>query len=112
MGQWLIDDRGEVIRKKCARAYPNKYLLLVSARHSGKLLDFDRVIEEMKASRSAFLEVWIVTFIGPGDIKVVRVAPGQPFVDLTREGFEKARKQKSFLNGDLAGQAPNSRISG
>jgi hypothetical protein len=98
-----VDDIMEVIRKKCARAYPGNYLLLVNARHSGKLLDFDRVIDEMKMLRSPFLEVWIVTFIGPGDIKVVRVAPGQPFVDLTRGDFERAQIQKPFLKRGTRG---------
>jgi hypothetical protein len=40
-----VDDIMEVIGKKCKRAYPDHYLLLVSARHSGKVLDFDWVIE-------------------------------------------------------------------
>jgi len=91
-----VDNIMDVIRKKCARAYPSKYLLLVNARNSGKLLDFDQVIEEMKTLRSPFLEVWIVASIGPVT-KVVRVAPAQPFVDLERADFENASKQKSFL---------------
>jgi hypothetical protein len=98
-----VDDIMEVIRKKCQRAYPGNYLLLVNARHSGKLLEFDLVINEMKTLRSPFLEVWIVAFIGPSNIKVVRVAPGQPFVDLTQGDFEKARKQKSFLKRGTRG---------
>ncbi|PYV51017.1 MAG: hypothetical protein DMG98_26805, partial [Acidobacteria bacterium] len=36
-----VDDIMEVIEKKCKRAYPSNYSLLVYARHSGKLLDFD-----------------------------------------------------------------------
>lgn len=97
-----VADIMQVIRKKCARAYPNKYLLLVNAR-SGKLLDFDRVIEEMETLRSPFLEVWIIAFIQPGDVKVVRVAPAQPFVDLTREDFQNARKQKAFMKRGTRG---------
>ncbi|HEX6802147.1 MAG TPA: hypothetical protein VF133_00575 [Terriglobales bacterium] len=89
-----VDDIMTVIGKKCERAYSN-YLLLVNAR-SGKLLNFNRVINEMKTLRSPFLEVWIVAFIRPGDIKVVRVAPAQPFVDLTRADFLQARKQRGF----------------
>jgi len=87
-----VDDIMEVIRKKCKRAYPDHYLLLVNARNSGKVLDFDQVIQEMKTTDSPFLEVWVVAFVGPDDMKVVRVAPRALFVDLKiraeREGEE------------------------
>jgi hypothetical protein len=69
-----VDDILEVIKKKCKRAYPGDYILLVSARHTGKVLDFDKVIEEMKAIFSPFLEIWIVAPVGSDDVKLVRVA--------------------------------------
>jgi hypothetical protein len=88
----------EVIRKKCRRAYPDHYLLLVNARNSGKVLDFDRVIQEMKGIHSPFLEVWVVAFVGPDDMKVVRVAPGTLSVDLKiRAELERAKKQTPFM---------------
>jgi hypothetical protein len=93
-----VDDIMEVIRKKCRRAYPEHYLLLVNARNSGKLLDFDRVIDEMKAIRSPFLEVWVVAFVGLDDIKVVRVSPANPSVDLKiRAELAKAKGQTPFI---------------
>ncbi len=98
-----VDDILEVIRKKCGRGYPSNYLLLVNARNSGKVLDFDRVIAEMKTLHSPFLEVWVVAFIGTADVKVVRVAPALPFVDLTQSDFEKARNQKPFLKRGTRG---------
>jgi len=99
-----VDDIMEVIGKKCTRAYPSHYLLLVNARHSGKVLDLDRVIEEMKRMRSPFLEVWVVAFIGRDDVKVVRVAPGGPAIDLkARAELEKARNQKRFLRRGVRG---------
>jgi hypothetical protein len=99
-----VDDIMEVIRKKCSRAYPGHYLLLVNARHSGKVLNFDRVIEEMKKICSPFLEVWVVAFVGPDDVKVVRVAPGGPAIDLKlRAQLEIARKQKEFLRRGIRG---------
>lgn len=99
-----VDDIMEVIGKKCKRAYPSHYLLLVNARHSGKVLDFDRVIEEMQKMRSPFLEVWIVAFIGPDDLKVVRVAPGRFPIDLKiRAELEMAKKQKPFAKRGIRG---------
>ncbi len=77
-----VDDVMQVIGKKCKRAYPDHYFLLVNAPHSGKLLDFDRVIEDMKKMRSPFLEVWVVALVGLDDMKVVRVAPGGLPIDL------------------------------
>ncbi len=77
-----VDDIMEVIRKKCKRVYPDHFLLLVNARNSAKVLDFDRVIQEMKGMRSPFLEVWIIAFVGPDDMRVVRVSPSAVSVDL------------------------------
>jgi hypothetical protein len=99
-----VDDIMEVIRKKCKRAYPDHYFLLVNARNSGKVLDFDRVMQEMKGIRSPFLEVWVVAFVGPDDMKVVRVAPGALSVDLkSRVELEKAKKQTPFMKRGARG---------
>jgi hypothetical protein len=107
------DDIMEVIRKKCERAYPSDYLLVVNARHCGKVLDFDWIIEEMKAMRSPFLEVWLVAFVGPDDVKVVRVAPAWPVIDLKfRADLEGARKQTSFLTRGRRGTSTEFRNLG
>jgi hypothetical protein len=99
-----VDDIMDVIRKKCKRAYPNHYLLLVNARHGGKELNFDQVIEEMRTVRSPFLEVWIVALVGPDDLKVVRVAPGAFPIDLKiRAELEKASKQTPFIKRGIRG---------
>lgn len=93
-----VDDIMVVIRKKCKRAYPEHYLLLVNARNSGKLLDFDRVIQEMRGIAPPFLEVWVIAFVGPDDIKVVRVSPATPSVDLKiRAELAKAKSQTPFI---------------
>src|SRR5437773_7561989 len=87
-----------VIRKKCKRSYPSDYLLVVHARNYGKEINFDRVIEEMKRVQSPFLEVWVIAVVGLDDVKVVRVSPGLPVVDLKiRAELERASKQVPFL---------------
>jgi hypothetical protein len=99
-----VNDIMEVIEKKCKRGYPGHYLLVVHARHCGKVLDFDRVIEGMKRMPSPFLEVWVVASIGPEHMKVVRVAPGGPVIDVKlRAELEKASKQPSFLKRGIRG---------
>ena len=93
-----VADIMKVIGKKCRRAYPGHYLLVVNARHTRKLLDLGRVIEEIKKMSSPFLEIWVVACIGQNDMKVVRVAPGGLAIDLELlTELEKARKQPSFL---------------
>jgi hypothetical protein len=102
-----VDDVMQVIGKKCGRQYPDHYLLLVHARHGGKVLNFDHVVEQMKAVRSPFLEVWIVASIGLDHVLVVRVAPGGPAIDLElRAELEKASKQKPFLKRGIRGTDP------
>jgi hypothetical protein len=78
--------------------------MLVNARNSRKVLDFDQVIQEMKRTDSPFLEVWIVAFVGPDDMKVVRLAPGALSVDLKiRAELEKAKKQTPFIKRGIRG---------
>jgi hypothetical protein len=99
-----VDDVMEVIKKKCCRAYPDHYLLLVNVRNSGKLLDFDRIIEEMKDIRSPFLEVWVIAFVGPATMKVVRVAPSAFPIDLSiGTELSEAMKQHAFVKRGIRG---------
>ena len=99
-----VDDIMEVIAKKCSRAYPGHYLLLVNARHVGKALNIDRVMEEMQKIRSPFLEVWLFAFVGQDNAKVVRVAPGGLVIDLNLSAeLKKARNQEKFLRRGIRG---------
>jgi hypothetical protein len=99
-----VDDIMRVIEKKCGRPYPGHYLLLVNARHGKGELDFDRVIEKMRAIRSPFLEVWVVVMVAPAYMKVVRVAPIALSIDLDL-GTElpKAVKQEPFVKRGIRG---------
>jgi len=102
-----VDDVMMVITKKCKRAYPSDYLLVVHARNYGKEINFDRVIEQMKSLQSPFLEVWVIAVVGRDDIKVVRVSPGLPVVDLKiRAELEKASKQVPFVKRGSRGLEP------
>jgi hypothetical protein len=101
-----VDDIMEVIRKKCERAYPSHYLLLVHARHVGKVLHFDRIIEEVKKIKSPFLEIWVIAAVGPDQMIAVYVAPGVLRIDFTLSAeLEKASKQSSFLKRGKRGMS-------
>jgi hypothetical protein len=98
-----VDDIMKVIRKKCQRAYPGHFLLVVSARHRGKELYVDQIIEAMKKMRSPFLEVWVVGVVGLNHMTAVRVAPGGLAVDLWRAELQIARKQPPFVKRGTRG---------
>jgi len=99
-----VDEIMKVIKKKCKRAYPDHYLLLVNARHGKGVLDFDRAIEEMKKIRSPFLEVWVVVMVASGHMKVVRIAPGAFPIDLDLSAeLPKAMKQEAFVKRGIRG---------
>lgn len=99
-----VEDIMEVIRKKCERAYPGHYFLLVNARHVGEVLHFDRIIEEVKKIRSPFLEIWVIAAVGPDQMIAVCVAPGILRIDLELSAeLEKASKQSPFLKKGMRG---------
>jgi hypothetical protein len=62
--------------------------------------------------RLPFLEIWIVVFIATGNVKVVRVAPAQPSVDLVQADFERARRQMTFLKRGTRGTSTEVRDLG
>jgi hypothetical protein len=99
-----VDDVMEVIRKKCGRAYPADYLLAVNARHVGKVLEPERIVKEMKSIRSPFLEVWVIAFAGPDEVRVMRVSPGDLGTDLKLAAeLEKASQQPPFMTPRMRG---------
>lgn len=99
-----VDDVMEVIKKKCRRAYPGHYILLVNVRNSRKVINFDRVIQDMTVIQSPFLEVWLIAFVEPRLVKVVRVAPGAFSVDLNLTSvMPEAMKQHPFVKPGIRG---------
>jgi len=103
-----VDDIMEVIRKKCKKAYPRDYVLLVHARNYEKEINFGCVIEEMKGIQSPFLEIWVFAVLWQfGIFKVVRVSPALPVVELKiPETLEEASKQHPFLMRGRRGSTP------
>lgn len=99
-----VDDIMEVIGKKCKRGYPGHYLLAVNARHSGKVLNIERITREIKGIPSPFLEIWVLACIGLNQIKVVRITPSGPAIDLKlQDELQQASKQPAFLQRGVRG---------
>ena len=107
-----VDDIMEVIRKKCRRAYPGHFLLVVSARHGGKELYVDQIVEAMKNIRSPFMEVWVVGVVGLNHLTAFRVAPRGPTVELGRAELQIAGEQRPFLKRGIRGMTPGFRDLG
>jgi hypothetical protein len=101
-----VDDIMEVIRKKCRRAYPGHFLLVVNARHGGKELYVDQIVEAMKEIRSPFLEVWVVGVVGLNHMTAFRVTPSGPTVDLGLAELQIASEQRPFLKRGIRGTSP------
>jgi hypothetical protein len=107
-----VEDIMEVIGKKCQRAYPGHFILVVSARHGGKELHVDQMIGAMKKMRSPFLEAWVVGVVGLNHMTALRVAPSGLEIDLVSAELEKARKQSPFLKRGIRGTIPGFRELG
>jgi hypothetical protein len=101
-----VYDIMEVIRKKCRRAYPGHFLLVVNARHGGKTIYGAQIADAMKKIRSPFLEVWVVGGIGPRHLTALRVSPSYVEVDLPSEELDIANRQKRFVKRRLRGTTP------
>jgi len=54
-----VDDAIQVIRQKCARAYPPDFGLVVMGR-SGKFIDLNATVEAIRSIRVPFAEIWIL----------------------------------------------------
>jgi hypothetical protein len=107
-----VEDIMEVIRKKCSRAYPADYFLLVHAR-SGKTLDFDCVIEEMKKVHSPFFEVWIFGRMTDDQMVAGRILPSPLRIDVEiRKALEGTKKQTAFLQREKRGTSTEFRDLG
>jgi hypothetical protein len=60
-------------------------------------------VDTTESHRQSEWRIVSVGYLHLGHIKMVRVSPGQPFVDLTPGDFKKGRKQKSFLKRGTRG---------
>ncbi len=81
-----VDDAMDVIKKKCANAYPRYFGLLVLGR-SGKVLDVDSVVKAIRGTCVPFAEIWI---LGRPLEAHARVQMARLFPDRTDIGFDLA----------------------
>jgi hypothetical protein len=108
-----VPDIMDVIRKKCGRAYPDYYSLVVYARHIGRVLNFANGSEEIKTIRSPFMDIWGIASAGADNLKVARVAPEFLEIDLQYSSeLENAKKQRELVKRGIRGTTPGFRELG
>jgi hypothetical protein len=102
-----VPDIMEVIKKKCSRAYPDYYSLVVHARHIGKVLNFANISEEIKTIHSPFMDIWAIASAGADNLKVACLAPEFLEIDLRYSAeFEAAKKQRELVKKGIRGTTP------
>lgn len=81
-----IDDPMQVIRQKCAGAYPPYFFLLVFGR-SGieKVVEARTLLEEVQHLRVPFGEVWIIGHVSDSGYRMLKLA-GWPTLSLAGSG--------------------------
>lgn len=107
-----VDDILHVIRKKCRRAYPAHYCLLVLARN-GKNVDFEIVVQEIKKMQMPFAELWILGRLSIADMAMLRVIPDVLRVDFNiSEALEKILGRPEFVKPEKRGTSTEFRDLG
>jgi hypothetical protein len=107
-----VDDILQVIRQKCARAYPPHYCLLVLARN-GKNPDYEIVVQEIRKMRIPFAELWIIGRLSVADMAMLRVIPDVLRVDFNiLQELEKTRDQPEFVKPEKRGMSTEFRDLG
>ena len=94
-----VDDAMHVILRKCARAYPPYFWLLVLGRN-GKIFDTDAIVEGLSGLRVPFVEIWIVgrPLEASYNIQAVRLYPERLDVvfDFAR-ALQQSESQKEIM---------------
>jgi hypothetical protein len=95
-----VDDLMEIIKKKCGRAYPSYFGLLILGRN-GKTIYPDAVIEAIsQIKRVTFAEIWMVgrALEDNGRVQMVRFYPhrGDIHFDI-RDAMRRNEGQKDFM---------------
>lgn len=94
-----VDDPIQIVQRKCARAYPPYFWLVILGR-SGKVIDPNTVIEAIHGARVPFVEIWIVgrALEDRNRMQMVRLFPGRADVvfDLS-DALRRSDKQKDVM---------------
>jgi hypothetical protein len=102
-----IDDPMEVIRQKCARAYPPYFFLLVFAR-SGieKMVEARTLLEEVQHLNVPFGEIWIIGRVSYSTYRMLKLHPHEFWIEVDiRRALTKDTRTKDFLKYEARGKS-------
>jgi hypothetical protein len=88
-----VQDPMQVIRQKCARAYPSYYVLLVLGR-SGREVQPDKLVELVQGLTVPFWEIWILGRLADSTVNMARLHPSPTWInfDVMRSLQKKANR--------------------
>jgi hypothetical protein len=94
-----------ILKNKCANAYPKNYTLLVYARNPKIKIDTKKLFDEVQTLKVPFGEIWI---IGSPDINkyiMFTVSPVINFIDFDlNTAFIKNQNQAQFITITMRGK--------
>lgn len=102
-----IDDPMQVIRQKCARAYPPYFFLLVFGRSGAeKVVEAKTLIEEVRRLKVPFGEIWIIGLVSDSVYRMLKLHPHEFCidVDISRALMKNART-KDFVQYEGRGKS-------
>ena len=97
----------QVIRQKCARAYPPYFFLLVFAR-SGieKVVQAKALLEQVHQLNVPFGEVWIIGRTSDSGYTMLKLHPNEFWIDVEiRRALAKDRREKDFIKYEGRGKS-------
>jgi DNA-directed RNA polymerase subunit RPC12/RpoP len=109
-----VDDLIQIVRQKCAKAYPFYFWLVILGR-SGKAIDQSTVVEAVRNLRVPFVEIWIVgrTLDNRYRMQLVRLFPDRADVvfDL-RDAVRRSDQQAAIMRPGKRGTGTDLRPLG
>ena len=102
-----IDDPMQVIRQKCARAYPPYFILLVFGR-SGieKVVQARNLLEAVRHLKVPFGEIWIIGRVSDSGYRMVKLHPNEFWIDVDiRRALKKDTRTKDFIKYEARGKS-------
>lgn len=109
-----LDDPIQIIQRKCARAYPSYFWLIMLGR-SGKVVDPNTVIQAIRGPRVPFVEIWIIgrSLEDRNRMQMVRLFPERADVvfDLS-SAVRRSEKQADIMRPEKRGTGTDIRSLG
>jgi hypothetical protein len=100
-----VDDAMQVIRRKCQKAYPEYFSLVVLARN-GKVVELETIIQELQSIEIPFGDVWLLGRESGWLIKMAQLYPNLRHIDFDVAcSLQKTKSTADFLHPQMRGNS-------